>query len=244
VRIAIISDIHGNAVALHAVLHDLATRPTDRVICLGDALQGGAQPVEVCDILMNREWSVVLGNADDFILTGDTGPEDTTREQLEVRAWSLAQLTPAHRDFMATFEPTVRVELAGRCVLLCFHGSPKSFNDLILPWTQNSDIRHLLPDPLPHALAGGHTHLQQIRRIDDSVFVNPGTVGLAYEHGPGWVKAWAEYAVLTIEQQQIAVEFRRLPYSAQQYADSVLASGRPSAVRLATSFQPGMQAKA
>ena len=67
-RTAIVSDVHGNAVALRAVFAELDEDGIDRAVCLGDVIQGGPEP-EVCvDLLADREWPVVLGNADAFVL--------------------------------------------------------------------------------------------------------------------------------------------------------------------------------
>ena len=69
-KLAVISDIHGNAIALDAVLADLERRPADRLICLGDSIQGGAQPAEVVARLRELACPAVMGNADAWLLSG------------------------------------------------------------------------------------------------------------------------------------------------------------------------------
>src|SRR5262249_24703118 len=152
----------------------------DRVVCLGDAIQGGPQPAEVVARPRAMGCPVVYGNADAFLLTGDTGPEALTPQHHAVRAWSLAQLSEADRTFIAAFRPTVEISLPGGRRLLCFHGSPTSFDDIIYPDTPEEEVRRLLGGSLPAILTGGHTHLQQLRRLDDSLFFNPGSVGFVY----------------------------------------------------------------
>ena len=130
-RVAIISDIHGNCVAFDTVLAELRRHPTDKIVCLGDAVQGGPQPSEVVSRLRALACPVVLGNADAWLLTGEeTGkeqiPPERRRKLDEVRAWSLAQLSADDRAFIGRFQPTVTLPLDRGRSLLCFHGSPAS----------------------------------------------------------------------------------------------------------------------
>ena len=70
-RIAVISDIHGNCFALDSVLQDIRQQGIEQIVCLGDAIQGGAQPAETVQRLRELNCPVVMGNADDFVLTSD-----------------------------------------------------------------------------------------------------------------------------------------------------------------------------
>ncbi len=79
-RIAIFSDIHGDCVALDAVLADIASAGVNQTVCLGDAIQGGPQPAETVERLRALGCPVVMGNADHWLLTGeDTGSEPVTQ---------------------------------------------------------------------------------------------------------------------------------------------------------------------
>jgi len=239
-RIAIISDMHGNCVALDAVLADLRRATVDQVVCLGDAIQGGPQPAEVVARLRELACPVVMGNADAWLLTGEeTGSENIAAERLrkmsQIREWSLAQLSKDDQAFVAGFQPTVSIALSTTRSLLCFHGSPSSFDDIILPTTPEEEFQRVLGAHEPHILTGGHTHMQQIRRLGatDSFFFNPGSVGLAYSHQQPEdhfrVDCWAEYAILTAEGAQLALEFRRVPFDVDQLLAVYQSSGRPYA---------------
>src|SRR5712691_8334598 len=92
IRTALISDIHGNAIALEAVLADLERDPVDQVICLGDTVQGGCQPAEVVALLRRLGCPTVLGNADAFVVDESVGAEEPTERQLDVREWTRARL--------------------------------------------------------------------------------------------------------------------------------------------------------
>jgi predicted phosphodiesterase len=246
-KIGVIADIHGNYLALAAVLRDIdALRPPpDRVVCLGDAIQGGPQPAEVARALRERGWPVVMGNADDWLITGQASEAEPVSAERQakldaVRAWSLAQLAEADKAYIAGFTPTVEVPLEAGRKLLAFHGSPASFDDLLLPTTSDEDFQRLLGAHAGHILCGGHTHLQQIRRLGDGFFFNPGSVGLAYSHTQSEegfrADPWAEYALLCAQGGRLALEFRRVPFDAAELRRVYHASGRPFAAEAAGQY--------
>lgn len=180
-RVAVISDIHGNAFALDAALADIQAQGVDQIMCLGDAIQGGAQPAETVQRLRELGCPVVMGNADAWLLTGvETGNEGTTPVQEAVRQWSLAQLSPEDRASIAAFAPTVRLPLTEHGTLLCFHGSPTSFDEIILPDTPYETIQQHFQGHNALWFTGGHTHLQWVRRVGTGFYFNPGSIGVAY----------------------------------------------------------------
>ncbi len=245
-QIAVISDIHGNCVALDAVLEDLKPRRVNHLVCLGDAIQGGPQPKQVIARLHENGCPVVMGNADAWLLsggeTGEPASADRRTKLQAVRVWSLAQLNSADRAFIGQFQPTVKIEGAGGAGLLCFHGSPASSHDIILPSLPEDEFRRLLEPYAASILAGGHTHLQQIRRIGDHFFFNPGSVGVSYRHeqpeGRFRFDPWAEYAVLTLEPGRTGLEFRRVPFDAGDLIEAFRGSGRPYADEDAAPYEP------
>jgi predicted phosphodiesterase len=234
-RIALISDIHGNDVAFEAAVADIERVGVDSVVCLGDVVQGGAQPAETLRRLQTLGYETVLGNADDFLLEVPTSsPEPITDVQLEVRDWTLARLTDEHVQLMRSFRPTVEIALDGRRGL-CFHGSPSSYDDVLVPeWTDASLAPFEGFDGFD-LLAGGHTHTQWTRTIGGSLFVNPGSVGLAYDRHQAdddfKLDAVAEYAIVIVEDLGVGVEFRRVRYSLDDLRGAIAASGRPNAER-------------
>jgi len=234
-RIAVISDTHGNCVALDAVLDDLKSNSIDQIVCLGDEIQGGPQPAETVERLRALGCPVVMGNADSWLLTGqgDEMVEPVTETQRRVREWSLARLSGEDIKFIEGFQPTVEIALDEKTRLLCFHGSPASFDELIFPETSEDDFQRMLGVHPGCVMCGGHTHLQQIRRIGDYFFFNPGSVGVAYNrHQPGEIlqmDPWAEYAILASEAGRLNLEFRRVPFDVSSLIQVVLESGRPNA---------------
>jgi predicted phosphodiesterase len=237
-RVAIISDIHGNDLAFEAVESDIGNQRVDQIVCLGDAVQGGPQPAQVVQRLRQLGCPIVMGNADAWLVSGEeTGEEEISPERLqrmsEVRQWSLSKLTPEDLDFIAGFQPTVELNLEESLGLLCFHGSPTSFDDILLPATPDEEFQRLLGTYVNRILTGGHTHVQQIRRIGSLFFFNPGSVGFAYGHNQPSdefrADPWAEYAILTAEEHRVSVEFRRVPFDTGRLVSVYMESGRPFA---------------
>jgi predicted phosphodiesterase len=241
-RIAVISDVHGNCIAFDAVLADLRDEPIDQIVCLGDMIQGGPQPAETVARLCELGCPVVMGNADAWLLSGrvQNPAERVTEQQLAVREWSLARLSEADRRFIAGFQPTVDIPLDDRRHLLCFHGSPKSFDDLIWPESDEAELRPLFGPSPPYALTGGHTHLQQLRRLYGSLFFNPGSAGFAYRRGQPTqtlrADPWAEYAVFSVDQERTRLEFRRVGFDVEALARAARAGGMPDAGTIAARY--------
>jgi putative phosphoesterase len=230
-RLALISDQHGNDVAFRAAAGDIERVGADRIVCLGDVAQGGAQPAETLDRLASLGADTILGNADHFVLDQEVfGPDEPpTPEHLEVREWTLSQLEERHLEQIRDFVPTLELEVDGHR-LGFFHGSPRSHQDILLPESEDELDPWLVDADL---LAGGHTHKQWTRRIGEALFVNPGSVGLAYDHHQPEddfrFDPVAEYALVTLRPGGPAVEFRRVPYALAELRAVVLASGRPNA---------------
>ncbi len=237
-HLAIISDMHGNCFAFDQVLKDIRQQGIEQIVCLGDALQGGAQPAETLKRLRELNCPVVMGNADAWLITGqETSPDEQTSEQQRIiRAWSLAQLSENDVAFVRQFQPTIEISLEAGKKLLCFHGSPHSFDDIILPDTPDDTVRQFLDGFDATLLTGGHTHTQQLRRLGNFWYFNPGSVSLAYNwelsdpaKGQICVDPWADYAIVSSEGACLDITFRHVPFDVDQLARIIRASGRPYA---------------
>lgn len=173
-----------------------------------------------------------MGNADWELLDIPTRevlktPDPTV---FDIASWCAEQLTEESRAFIRTFQKTVRLELDGLPVL-CVHGSPRSYDDIITATTPGETLAELFQERAP-LMFGGHTHVQLLRQYQDAVFVNPGSVGLPYERLPdGTVRnpARAEYALLEVLRRQPNITFRRVPYDVRALLEAVQTSGMPHA---------------
>lgn len=230
-QIALFSDVHGNGVAFRAVLADLERQDVDGAVCLGDHAQAGPQPAECLQLLHELDCPAVMGNSDHFLLTLDFGEEEVTLQQIENAKWSKSQLSDDLLAFQEGFQPTVELDLGEGRPLLGFHGTPRSWEEIVDPWMEEETFRAPFEGLNATVFAGGHTHQQWARRLGDAYYVNPGSVGLAYDHhqsaAPARADACAEYAILSVDGAGVGVEFRRIPFDVEELLESIEASGMP-----------------
>jgi predicted phosphodiesterase len=227
--LALISDVHGNGVALDAVLADLARYGVEQIVCLGDLAAGGPHPREVIGRLREAGCRVVRGNADRWLLEGiPPGRSAETRRLGKVVAWARAELAPADFDYLGALPQTLSIGTVGGPTLFCFHGSPRSDLDTLLATTPEAQVDELMADaPLAILNAAGHTHLQLLRRHQDRLVVNPGSVGVplgaltASPTAPS-LPAWAEYALVRHD-DGLEISFRRLPVDVEALAAATAA---------------------
>ena len=227
--------MHGNDVAFEAVVADIEQVGVNGYVCLGDALQGGPQPVQVLERLRALDCPVVLGNSDEFLLRlSDASTETPSERQLEVRGWSRAELGADGLSFVEQMPLTATVALEGEGQLLAFHGSPRSNEDLLLPSSGADALAAYRNTNMP-VLSGGHAHMQWSRLIDDAIFVNPGSIGVPYDqHQPEddlWLRPVAEYAFLNASDSGLTLEFRHVPFSLEALQESAEGTGFPDSDR-------------
>lgn len=180
-RIAVLSDIHGNLSALKAVVADLGRRDVDAVVNLGDSLSGPLLPLETARFLMAQDWLQIAGNHERQVLT--QGPDRWSAED----AYTHSCLTPTELDWLAALPPGATL---GEDVLLC-HGTPASDFEYFLESVDPGGIRPASAWEVNARLGGvsaglvlcGHSHLPRaVRAASGTLIVNPGSVGLpAYD---------------------------------------------------------------
>lgn len=224
--VALISDVHANLAALEIVIADFERERPDRVVCLGDVAATGPQPRETLERLRELGCPTVMGNTDADLLRPPLRavadePTDEQRRISEIDHWCAACLSPADLDYVRSFQPTIRVSLDHGRTLLCFHGSPRSFDDAIVATTPDRELDRLLSGHEATVMAGGHTHEQYVRRYRESVVFNPGSVGLN--------PSGADYALIVSERDRLRVDLRSLVLPRERIRQAALGSGMPHA---------------
>ncbi|KQY19255.1 metallophosphoesterase family protein [Rhizobium sp. Root483D2] len=218
-KIAVIADIHGNDLALEAVLADIAAHGIDDVVNLGDHLSGPLNAARTADILIVRNFPSIRGNHDRWLVT---------KEPAAMGQWDRAahdELQPQHLDWLRTLPPT----LVHREELFLCHGTPQ---DDLTYWLED-----LTADGVVHMSARqrierfaegidypvilcGHTHIPRAVRLSDGrIVVNPGSVGCpGYDddepvfHKVETGSPDAAYAILENADGRWDVTFRRVAY--------------------------------
>jgi predicted phosphodiesterase len=234
-RIALISDIHGNLVSLRAVLADINREGVDQIVCLGDVTALGPQPCEVLAQLKALDCTCVMGNHDDDMLNLDLAYEDAPALPWEVELvdWCAGQLSKADLVFLRSFQPSIEIPLDAEATLLCFHGSPRSNMDRILATTPAAELDEMLMGHNATVMAGGHTHVQMLRQHKGVMIVNPGSAGCPLEQMPfqGMPRylPWAEYALVNWAGGILSIELRRVPIDLDAVKQAALTSDMPDA---------------
>jgi putative phosphoesterase len=214
-KVALISDIHGNWPALEAVLAELQHEAVDQLVCLGDVAAVGPQPHEVIGRLRQLGCPVVKGNTDawlaDDVLWAKM-KELLPRHVAEITAWSLTQITADDCAYLQSLPATYEIDLGAGQALLCYHGSPNSYDDILLATTAAADVDRMLVGSTGTVLAGGHTHVAMLRRHGALILLNPGTVGSPMVVFPEIRRnpLWAEYLLLDAVNGRISITFRHV----------------------------------
>lgn len=232
-RIALVSDIHGNLAALEAVVEDFGRRGVDAVVNLGDSLSGPLLPRETAQFLMTRDWVQLAGNHERQILTLNPHACDPSD------AYARDQLGAAELDWIAALR---HCHAWSDEVFLC-HGTPahdaEYFLESVVPGrlrvaTADEVAQRLGPVPA-RVVACGHTHVPRLlRSADGQLLVNPGSVGQpAYDddqpvyHAVESGAPDARYAIVERHAGHWNAQLIAVPYDHQAMAALALRHGRP-----------------
>ena len=239
-RIAVISDVHGNLVSLETVLRVLDSEEIDTIVCLGDIAATGPQPREAVERFRSRKIPVVMGNADAWLINPSLESEGDENAQriIELNLWCRKQLTSTELEYISSFPPALEVSLGYDVKMLCCHGSPQSNMDRILATTEIPNLQTMLSGVTAEIVACGHTHIQMLRRYLNQVIINPGSVGMPYDviRGLPGVNPedarmrnppWVEYAIVSSVNQGLEFNLRRTPVNREAVIQAAFESTMP-----------------
>ncbi|ACP24805.1 putative DNA repair protein [Sinorhizobium fredii NGR234] len=218
-KIAVIADIHGNDLALEAVLADIDAQGIDEVVNLGDHLSGPLNAARTADILIDRKMPAIRGNHDRYLLTLDPaemGPSDRA---------AYDELEPGHRSWLATLPET----LVYRDTFFLCHGTPTSDETYWMEALTADGVVHMAAREAIEGFAAGidcavilcgHTHIPRAVRLSGGrLLVNPGSVGCpGYDddrpvaHRVETGSPDARYAILEQDGVDWNVSFRSVRY--------------------------------
>lgn len=249
-RIAILSDIHGNRVALDAVLADARAQGVEQFWVIGDFSAIGPEPAAVLERVANLEGArFTRGNTDRYVVTGDGPPPDldTVRANPQLIptyagiaasiGWTRGYLT-AHGwlDWLERLPLEIRLTSADGIRILAVHASPGNDDgEGIHAGRSNAELSVLLDGCAADVIVVGHTHEPMVRRVDRRLVVNLGSVS-----NPRTADLRASYFVLEMTTDGIELEHRRVAYDHQAFMQSVRRSRHPAA-EFILSYQRGEQ---
>jgi len=225
-RVALFSDIHGNLIALEAVLADIRTQGSfDQVVVAGDLVWAGPRPAEVVDAVQALDAAVIQGNTDAFFqrVAGDAPPgkrEDRFVTHLE---WMQTTLGPARAAYLAELPFSHRIAPVPDQALLVVHANPRDQERAILPRMNQAQLDDLLAETGDWAaLAFGHLHMPYCIRWRDRLLVDVASAGLPMDGDRR-----AAYAILTWDGAGWQAEHRRVYYALPIVANEMRSCGMP-----------------
>jgi predicted phosphodiesterase len=224
VRIAVVSDIHGNGTAFEAVLADLRQSAPDLILHGGDLADGGSSPVEIVDRIRALGWQGVAGNTDEMLFRPESLAEFAAASPAlralfeaveEMAAWTRAALGD---DRVAWLRALPRMQVHGVAALV--HASPGDLWRAPAPEAGNAELEAVY-GPLGCSVAVyGHIHRPFIRQMAGMTVANSGSVGLPYDGDPR-----ASYLLLDGD----APTIRRVEYDLDREMKALSGCGLPHA---------------
>jgi putative phosphoesterase len=241
-RLALVSDLHGNALALEQVLARIARQGVDQIICLGDVATLGPEPERVLELVHESGALCIMGNHDEFMLRPEVVSSYTSIAVLvDAIAWCRSRLSAASLELIRGFRDSYELPLNDGEALLAFHGTPSSNTTDLLATTEPAMVEEWLGGFSGTVLAGGHTHLQMLRQHRGRLLVNPGSVGMPFkEYVAGAapeVLPFAEYAIVDTDATSVNVSLQRVALDKASLRRSVLAVDYPLAAFLARAYE-------
>ncbi|MCU0476263.1 MAG: metallophosphatase family protein [Anaerolineae bacterium] len=231
-RLAVISDIHGNLTALETVLDDLAkVGSVDLTWCLGDLAAFGPRPAEcvrrikaLAEADEGKTFRVIGGNTDRYLVYGERlrvpFPQDEAEfaqhaqnlaDRDTILNWNVKQLDWECYHFLkTTLRRDLMKDVEGYGLVLGYHGIPGDDEAFLLPNTPDEQAADHLLDREGRMGIGGHTHRPMNRKVGRWHLINVGSIGMSFDQ-PGI----AQYGLFTFEGDSVTVELRAIPYDVE-----------------------------
>ena len=220
IKVAIISDIHGNSIALKEILKDAKMNNVDEYIFSGDLVNDLPFGNETLEIVKNTSDKVLKGNKEQYLIEYEQEKYDWKNIQFNNTRFMYNELTEENREYIKKLPHAMYVEYEG-VKLLVVHGSPKSVEELLNRWNRDL-IEKYVKDLDADALIFGHTHEKMwYENINNKLVINAGCAGVS----PYYIGK-AEYAILTIKNGTIEnIDFRLVDYDIEQVKQKIIKSG-------------------
>lgn len=224
-RLAILSDIHGNLIALEAVLADLNARgPFDALGVAGDLCEWGPQPRETLERLRSLNCSVVQGNTDRNVTLTDTDELRVlgkSENAIAGLAWTRDQIGPEGTAYLAALPFAHTFAGPQGHDVLMVHANPSDMETHLDPDASPDEVTRLLGDTTAAAVAFGHLHIPYVRLLEGRLLVDVASVGYPRDGHHA-----AAYATLEWDGGWHAA-IHRVPYDLEAAAIAFRTSGMP-----------------
>ncbi len=220
IKVAIISDIHGNSVALKEILKDAKLNKVDDYIFSGDLVNDLPFGNETLEIVKSTSDKVLKGNKEQYLIEYEEEQYDWKNIQFNNTRFMYNELTKQNREYIKKLPHVLNVEYDG-VKLLIAHGSPKSVEELLNKW--NTELIEKYVDELDaDCLIFGHTHEKMwYEEIKGKLVINAGCAGVS----PYYIGK-AEYVILSIKNGKIEnIDLRLIDYDIEEVKQKIIESG-------------------
>jgi putative phosphoesterase len=242
-RLAALSDIHGNATAMEAVLADVAREKPDVVLVAGDLVLNGPEPALVVDVLQNLAADgalVIQGNTDIAVADFDYGAafpwmsDGVPDAIVEGAEWTHDELGEQRVDWLRRLPSERRWRAEDGTLVLVCHASPGSqtagFDQALDPTVTIERVARTDA----RVIVCGHTHVPEIRDLGWKMIVNDGSAGYVFDGDPT-----ASWALIDIEHGEVSVAIRRTAFDVLSVANAISARGLAGDVYRAATVRTG-----
>ena len=221
-RLAVLSDLHGNLPALEAVLEDLLRHAVDGLIVAGDLI-GGPQPIESIQLVLSHDPLMISGNSDTNLLRYRAGlapKEWNDRLQFALLRWSDKHLDDRTIELLLSLPEQRSIQIPGTAAIRVVHGSPRDQSESIFPTLKPISLKNALSQIEEPVLVCGHTHIPWKVECHGKLALNPGAVC-----GPLNGEVCAQYAILTWAEDKWLVEHFAVEYDLDRIRRAFRGSG-------------------
>ncbi len=241
-RIALLGDVHGNALALEAVRVALRAARPDAVMVAGDLVLNGPEPAAAIDAVRELEADgalVIQGNTDIAVADFDYGAAfpwmaDDIPDAIRAAAeWAHEAIGPERVDWLRRLPAERRIRLDETLALVC-HASPGSQTEGFDPALDANVSLERASGTDARIIACGHTHLPEVRDLGWRVIVNSGSAGYVFDGDPT-----ASWALIDIEADEVRAEIQRASFDAMAVSNAISERGLPGDVYRAATVRTG-----
>lgn len=231
-RIAAISDIHGNLYSLMKVLDDIEEQNIDKIICLGDLVGYGPHPNEVISIIKRRNIECLKGNYDASVVDGDYTFIRETNTNSFAFPWVVNELRAANKFYLSELPERFDYDINGKKITFV-HGSPNAINEYLYEDKENT--LKIIEEFDGDILVCAHTHKPVSKIYNNKHFISTGSVGKPLCGSPD-----ASYCIIDINDiGNVNVKFRTVPYEYKRIVKDCEILKFPSS--LIRSFENGQE---
>ena len=224
-KIGIISDVHGNDIALKTVIENIKEELIEGVIFLGDLIAGGPNPKNTFDQL--RELNVISwikGNTDVIYQEAIDFNKLKNKDDIELSKYylyALNEISFEDIEFILA-KPMIKSICIEGIEILCVHGSPRNITEKMGEEIDENILVEMIEGISEKIIFCGHSHIPSMTKVNEKMIVNVGSVGFPIDEDNS-----ASYVILNINEQGYTLDFKRVEYDIEKIINDARSKDLP-----------------